>query len=256
MPTVAGALRKLRWSLAQRGLGGTLRFAAGRLSTKGDGKPGVHPFDVRHGTDTSGLIGGADLPTGHANDVYNTAYYGMSPSRFAGAMELWRGTLEGGAEPREYAFVDLGCGKGRAVMLATEMPFREVVGVELHPGLAATAERNLRGWEAAGRVVTKGRIVQGDATEFAFPEGRCLLYVFNPFARPVMEAVVRGLAASFRDRQGELDVVYFNPESAEAFGAGFERLWGGTIAMSEEDAAADLVASPDDECHLYRWVGR
>ncbi len=256
MPGVGGAVRKLRWSLAQRGLAGTVRFAFGRLSSKDDGKPKIHPFDVQHGTDTSGLIGGADLLTGHAHDVYNTAYYGMSPSRFRGAMELWQKTLSG-RRVEEFTFVDLGCGKGRAVLMAMGLPFREVIGVELHPELARVAEANLVQWRSTGKPERPARIVCGDATEFKFPAGPCLLYLFNPFARPVVERLLRRLEVSFGDRAGLLDVVYFNPESAEAFAesGGFELLWKGTVELSAEDAAADLVASPDDQCELYRWMG-
>ena len=253
---MAGVVRKLRWSLAQRGWGGTLRFALRRAGARGEGKPEVHPFDLQHGLDTSGLIGGADLSTGHEHDVYNTAYYGMSPSRFEGAMELWR-SLPPLAPAESYTFVDLGCGKGRAVLMATRMPFREVVGVELHPELARVAEENLRVWRGAGQAVAPARVICGDATEFGFPEGPCLVYLFNPFARPVVERLLDRIQASFGGRAGLLDIVYFNPESADAFAAhgGFELMWSGVIAMSAEDAAADLVASPDDQCHLYRWTG-
>ncbi len=256
MENLVGILRKLRWSLTQRGVGGTIRFALGRFHATEDGKPKVHPFDLEHGVETSGLIGGADLTTGHAHDRYNTAYYGMSPSRFRGAMERWK-ALPPQAPAARYTFLDLGCGKGRAVLMASQLMFREVVGVELHPELARMAEENVRLWEAAGKGVTPVRIVCRDATEAALPEGPCLLYLFNPFALPVMEHLVRHIADRFTDRCGLLDVVYFNPEAAEAFEehAGFELLWSGTIPMSEEDAAVDLVASPDDLCHLYRWVG-
>ncbi len=257
MPSVAGIVRKLRWSLAQRGLLGSVRFAFRRLFAGRSEKPKVHPFDERHGTDTSGLIGGGDLATGHQHDVYNTAYYGMSPSRFRGAMELWT-SLPCRAPVGSYTFVDLGCGKGRAVLMAAGWPFRKVIGVELHPGLARTAESNLRAWEQAGKCLSPGYIVCGDATEFEFPEGPCLLYLFNPFARPVLDKLIGRLEASFRDRPELLDVVYFNPESADAFEASgaFELIWSGTLPMSEEDEAADLVAGPDDLCNVYRGLGK
>ena len=255
MATISGVVRKVRWSVAQRGLLGTLRFALGRLRSVDDGKPKIHPFDQRFGVETSGLIGGAELATGHAHDLYNTAYYGMCPSRFEGAIELWK-ALRPEAPVETYTFVDVGCGKGRAVLMASALHFREVVGVELNPELARVAEENVRVWKAAGRGVSPVRVVCADATEVDLPEGPCLLYLFNPFARPVMERFLERIAASFGDRAGLLDIIYFNPESAEAFTAerGFRLIWSGTVPMSEEDAAADLVASPDDLCHLYRWV--
>lgn len=254
MPTISGAVRKVRWSLTQRGLIGTVRFALGRLRSTDNGKPKIHPFDQRYGVETSGLIGGAELATGHAHDLYNTAYYGMSPSRFEGAIELWK-SLGPKAAAESYTFVDVGCGKGRAVLMASALRFREVVGVELNPELARVAKENVRVWEAAGRVVSPVKIVCADATEVDLPEGPCLLYLFNPFAQPVVERLLERIAVSFGDRAGLVDMIYFNPESAEAFTSqrGFQLLWSGTIPMSEEDAAADLVASPDDLCHLYRW---
>lgn len=257
MPSPGRVVRKIRWSLAQRGLFGTMKFAVGRLRAKGDSKPKVHPFDVQHGTETSGLIGGSDLETGHAHDVYNTAYYGMSPSRFRGAMERWI-ALPPAAPLETYTFVDLGCGKGRAVLMATQFPFREVVGVELHPELARVAQENLRSWQAQGKSVSPARIVCGDATEYEFPDGPCLLYLFNPFGQPVMERLLERVQTAFEIRKDLLDLVYFNPEAADVFEAadGFHLVWSGTIAMNAEDAAADLVASPDDLCNLYRWLGR
>jgi hypothetical protein len=101
------------------------------------------------------------------------------------------------------------------------------------------------------------RIVWGDATEFVFPEGPCLLYLFNPFAAPVMKRLVERIEEDFRGRPGMLDLIYFNPEAGELLEAhgGFELLWTGTVALSQEDAAVDRVASAEDICSVYRWVG-
>src|SRR5260370_30585532 len=96
-----------------------------------------------------------------------------------------------------YSFVDLGCGKGRAVMMASEFGFREVVGVELHAALAGIAEANVAVWSAGGRAVCPVRIVCGEATEFAFPDGACLLYLFNPFAAPAMRPLMQRMQAEF-----------------------------------------------------------
>src|SRR5260370_23850643 len=156
MPKLRTAWSKLRWSLAQRGLGGTLRFARPRARRRPDrsneAKPQLHPFDERYGVDTGGLIGGGELRSGHRHDVFNTAYYGMAPSRFQWVMEQWIAD-QTHAALEDYSFVDLGCGKGRAVMMASQFHFREVVGVELHAGLARIAEANLATWTAAERTV-------------------------------------------------------------------------------------------------------
>jgi SAM-dependent methyltransferase len=261
MPKIGTAWSKLRWSIAQRGLGGTLRVALQRarrqLNRPGEAKPRLHPFDERYGVDTGGLIGGGELRSGHRNDVFNTAYYGMAPSRFQWVMEYWLAD-QTHAALANYSFIDLGCGKGRALMMASEFGFREVVGVELHAQLAGIAERNVGVWRAAGLAVCPVRIICGDASEFAFPDGPCLLYLFNPFAAPVMKQLLERLEVYFGGRPGMLDLIYFNPEAGHLLESqpGFQLLWTGTVAMSQEDTAVDLVASAEDLCSIYRWVGR
>src|SRR5438067_12580172 len=104
-----------------------------------------HPFDRQHGVDTDGLIYADPGAQGHASGRHNAGYYATAPSLFRGAMELWRGTLAGTGDALEdYALVDGGGGKGRVVMLASELAFREVGGVGVNPELGRVARKNLR----------------------------------------------------------------------------------------------------------------
>lgn len=227
-----------------------------RTDTPIQAPPPLHPFDQRYGVETSGLIPGEDLRSGHLHDGFNTAYYAMAPSRFQRVMEYWLAD-ESHPSIENYSFVDLGCGKGRAVLMASEFRFREVIGVELHSSLAKIAEANVASWNSAKRAICPMRIVCQDATEFVFPSGRCLLYLFHPFRAPVFERLIERIESDFANRPGMLDLIYFNPEGGELFEkhGGFEQLWTGTLLMSEEDAAADRVASPEDLCSVYRWIG-
>jgi hypothetical protein len=56
----------------------------------------VHPFDLRHGVDTSGLIGGRRLSSGRTHDRHITAYWGTAPSAFLEVFALWSQSLSGG----------------------------------------------------------------------------------------------------------------------------------------------------------------
>jgi SAM-dependent methyltransferase len=206
--------------------------------------------------ETGGLIHGGELRSGHRHDMYNTAYYGMAPSRLRWVLEEWLAD-QTHRDIREYSFVDLGCGKGRAVMIASEYNFRQAIGVELHGGLAKIAEDNLAIWRTAGKNLCPVQIVCREATEFVFPAGPCLLYLFHPFTAPVVKRLIERIERAFAGRSGLLDVVYFNPESGDLLDghSGFTLLWSGTVPLDEEDRVADTVASPEDLCSVYRWVG-
>ncbi|MGB6974966.1 MAG: class I SAM-dependent methyltransferase [Terracidiphilus sp.] len=227
-----------------------------------------HPFDAEHGARTSGLVAGRHLKSGHRNDRHSTAYFGVAPSVFRQLMARWR-RLRPGLRTEEFAFVDVGAGMGRAILLAAELPFRSVTGVELHATLARIARRNAALWRAAGKARAQMKVVCGDAAEFRFPAGRCVAFLFNPFGPAVMRRLVKNVAAQFTDRLDELDLVYVNHEQEGVLEAerGMARMFRGRVQRSGADARADkaiLHNQPEgeyayehyEECSIWRWVGR
>lgn len=234
---------------------GTLRVLVQRLTSATQKPVAQHPFDLEYGVDTSGLIGGGDLGVGHIHDVFITAYAGVPPSRFQRTLRRW--TLTPPLDVVEnYTFVDLGCGKGRAVMLASELHFRGVIGMELNVDLARIAEANVEIWKAAGRAQCPVRIACGDATEFELPSGPCVVYLANPFGAPVMSRLLEGLKAQVVAQNQTLDVVYQNPEQEQVFvnDPAFVLLWSEVIPMSKQDEEVDPVSTSRDRCNAYRLV--
>jgi hypothetical protein len=158
----------------------------------------------------------------------------------------------------EFAFIDLGAGMGRAVLLAAEYPFRETVGVELHPTLVRIARRNAAIWRSAGRALAPMRMVSGDAVEFSFPERPCIAFLFNPFGAPVLRRLLTKLARGFAGRAGQLDILYVNNEHEGVLEAqaGFSRVFKGEVRRSRADAIADhriLANQPDGEYAATNW---
>jgi predicted RNA methylase len=226
-----------------------------------------HPFDLEFGVRTSGLVAGRDLKSGHAHDRHATAYYGVAPSVFQRLVTRWR-RIPPAAPIEDTTFIDVGAGMGRAVLLASEMPFRSVIGVELQPALMRTARRNLAAWRKAGRAIAPMRMVQADAVEFDWPAGPAVVFLFNPFGAVVMRRFLRALARAYGEDAGKLDVLYVNNEQDWVFEEqkGFVRLFAGKVRRSAADTAADrriLTNQPDGEyawaphedCSIWRWTG-
>ena len=92
-----------------------------------------------------------------------------------------------------FTFVDFGAGRGRVLLLAARLPFRQVVGVEFSAQLCDDATKNLvrlfPDQVASGRV----RIVCEDARTFAFPETDVCAYMFTPFKGNVLTEVLARL---------------------------------------------------------------
>jgi SAM-dependent methyltransferase len=254
---VSSVINKLRWSLHHRGVAGTLQSAAKSLGRKVRTQPAPHshPFDLENGTDTDGLIPGADLASGHSSDRHIAGYAAVPPSRFHNILARWQASNPPHALA-DTTLIDIGCGKGRAVLLASEYGFREVVGIELNPSLAAIAQANAELWTAAAKGRSPIRIKQGDALDLVFPPGPCVVFLFNPFGAELMQRVASRMAAEFHGRPADLEVLYYKPEQAGAFAESFQIVWCETVGISPEDLAVDPVADLRDETRAYRLLRR
>jgi SAM-dependent methyltransferase len=226
-----------------------------------------HPFDAAFGLRTSGLIPGRHLKSGHPHDRHATAYFGVAPSVFRDLLRRWRRSRPA-APIEQTTFIDLGAGMGRAMLIAALQPFRAVVGVELNPALVRLARRNMTRWRKCGDPQAPMHLVCGDAAEYVFPNGPCVVFLFNPFGATVMRRLLRAMARRFAGRSGELDILYVNNEQESALEVqpGFVRLFRGQVKRSRQDARADFqimanqpegeYASADyEDCSIWRWVG-
>ncbi|SFS15201.1 hypothetical protein SAMN05421771_2665 [Granulicella pectinivorans] len=226
----------------------------------------VHPFDEAHGVETSGLIPAENLKTGHPHDDEVTAYYGVAPSILRSLIARW---LDSGPSHsiEKVTFIDIGAGKGRGLLIASEYPFKEVLGIELNPELAALAQKNISHWVATQEFLAPMTLIEQDATEFYFPDGPCLLFLFHPFESKVLAKLMRRIETQFARRRGTVDLLYVNCECRALLDGhpAFERLFFGPVAMTPEDHVADLAAiaqqaqygsTGDEECAIYRYVGR
>lgn len=226
-----------------------------------------HPFDEEHNVRTSGLVAGRHLKSGHTHDRHATAYYGVAPSVFQRLMQRWQRLRRAPIE--QTTFIDIGAGMGRAVLLASQIPFKQVLGVELNPTLVRIARRNLTAWRKASRALAPTRILPADAVAFEYPKTPTLLFLFNPFGAVVMKRLLIALRRAYADAPGQLDILYVNNEQDWVFEQvrGFTRLYSGQIRRSRADLDADrriLTAQPDGEyawapyedCSIWRLMGR
>jgi SAM-dependent methyltransferase len=212
-----------------------------------------HEFDRQYGVDTSGLVWGVDLKTGSRSDAWNTAYYGIGPSVFHRVMAEVPESLQ-----RTATFIDLGCGKGRAVLLASEYPFAQVLGVEIAPQLHRVAVENVARYTASRNAETRRgiapmRVLLEDAAHYHFPAGPLVVYLYHPFCRPVLEKVVRNLGRSLAEQPRQAAVIYINHELRDALDRApyLQQVWNATVGMDASDRLADRVGSSAEDCAIY-----
>ncbi len=166
---------------------------------------GPSDFDLRYNVDTSGTLSLSALEVDADASLHGNQYQAIYLDSFD---ELLAKYIQ---ELRAYVFVDLGSGKGRAVLLATMLPFQRVTGVEFSEELNQAARKNLTTF--TGDVQCEDtEILTLDAGQFAFDQAKPLvLYIYNSFDAVIMQRVIDNLIASFEQAPRDILVLYFNP---------------------------------------------
>jgi SAM-dependent methyltransferase len=211
MPELRRLAAKLVASLRHHGPRSTLRalrrFAARR----------VHHYreaavDRRHGTDSGGFIPLDELDIASPNVEHGVHFEPVTRAyfeRMLAAADIER--------PERFTFVDLGCGKGRALLFAAEQPFARLVGVEFSAALASIAEENVRRYVARTGEPNRFDIRHEDAADFVFPAGPIALFLYNPFGKAVLGKVIENLRAAFAGEPRDVAVLYRTPRLAHLF---------------------------------------
>jgi SAM-dependent methyltransferase len=227
-----------------------------RASNIAPNRHAEHPFDLKYGTDTGGYLRPDEIGGGGIHDAMNNGYSAVAPSVFRDACWRWRETLPSSAARLEaYTFVDVGAGKGRALLLASELPFRKIIGVELNEALARIAQRNVTLWNRLARPPAKIRVVHEDAAAIRWPRAPLLVYLNNPFDCALVELLASRLAAAAASGQGLVDLLYVNPACADTLThqGFFRRLWNAQIQMDEADQKADPYGATSDRVAAFRY---
>jgi SAM-dependent methyltransferase len=174
-----------------------------------------------------------------SNWRFGVNYHPINPDAFRAMLAAAR------IDYPRFTFVDLGAGKGRALLLASEYPFAKIVGVEFSPELVAIARENLRSHTGATRHCTNIEVHCLDVVDFAIPDGPVVFFLYNPFEEPVLARVVGRIQRSLVDDPRDAIVIYDTPEHDDLWdrAGALERVAGG-VGYSIYKTGAPLAAGP------------
>jgi len=105
------------------------------------------------------------------------------------------------------AVVDLGCGKGGALITLSEYNFSKISGVEISAELIRIAKKNLERLK-----VRNVEFFCCDAKNFQWFDNYNYVYLYNPFPCSVMLDVIENLSLSIKRKPRKVTMIYLNPE--------------------------------------------
>ncbi len=206
-----GYVKDLIGSIRKRGLFGTTRILIPEVL-----------FDLRFGTDTFRIVALEDLKRSRNTQEWQGAhsYQAANPTLFS---DILRGVISTHlrSDFSKDIFLDYGCGKGRALILAIENKMARAEGVELSPELVQVAQGNIANYlsrkpQSSAVNSSSLQVHLGNALEFDPADDVSIFFFFNPFGPEILEPVLRRLTSlPTKTAAGERLLIYMNPMHPE-----------------------------------------
>ncbi|MEO5332607.1 MAG: class I SAM-dependent methyltransferase [Magnetococcus sp. YQC-5] len=109
-----------------------------------------------------------------------------------------------------FTFLDLGSGKGRALFLASERPFRRVIGVEFAKELVVATQKNIRRYQNPNQRCFQFEVVCEDVTHYALPVENLVIFIYNAFDALIVNTVLDRIEYSLQEHPRHIIILYLN----------------------------------------------
>lgn len=129
------------------------------------------------------------------------------------------------SKPNNDCLLDIGCGKGRVLIIAAHWGFSKLYGVELSPSFCEVTKANIAVQQKSLPEVAF-RIIQQNASNFIIPDEVSTIFLYNPFDAVIMKHVVEHITDSLQRKPRTLYIAYMNPLEKNLFlAAGFKEIF-------------------------------
>jgi len=142
--------------------------------------------------------------------LLHSPYQPIPPEQFREIMSALEAHIGPDGNFGQFTFIDIGSGKGRALLLASEFGFSRIIGIELLPELVEVARENVRIFNQRDGYAGI-ELISGDATKFTFPAEPSVVFLFNPLPQAALRTLLENLERSLGESPRPLYVAYANP---------------------------------------------
>ena len=170
-----------------------------------------HSFDNQYGIDTTGFvpIGALTVPT--ENEDHAREYLPTDTNTFRTILSRLA------IDHSQFTYIDFGSGKGRTLLLASDYPFKQIIGVEFSREMHDVAVKNIAVYKSPTQKCTHLESVCTDATVFEPPDCSLVCYLYDPFDDVVLGKWLANLRQWAAKCSHEVYVMYLHCQHRRLF---------------------------------------
>jgi hypothetical protein len=167
-------------------------------------------FDRRHCVETA-----REEPLGEMGVAAHAITRGNSVYRVTWGSLIKRAMAQLDINPNRYSFIDYGSGKGKAMLMASDYPFKTIIGLEYAKRLHDIAAENCRTYRSPNQQCHSLQPVLGDVLDHTPPPGPIVCFMCNPFDEETLRAVFNSWRARYEGGEREIRILYLNMRNIE-----------------------------------------
>lgn len=119
-------------------------------------------------------------------------------------------------QTKSFPLIDYGCGKGRALFVAEQCGFTNLIGVDIAKELIEYANENKAIYKKKNQLSSIDFLFE-DATQYQIPQNAQVFYFFNPFGENIMQKVINKIRESIKLNPRKIYCIYLNPKYKAVF---------------------------------------
>jgi SAM-dependent methyltransferase len=172
-----------------------------------------HRFDRKFNVDTTRLAFPQDLTLKGGSADFSRFYMATSIRVLRSAFSILPKDLS------EFVFMDLGSGKGRTLLIASEYNFKKIIGVECAQELHEIAKKQIAHYKNKKQKCFDIESVCENASTSTIPNEKCVFYFYNTFAGRVFLQTFSNIKRSYLENRRKMYFIFYNldPDCASVF---------------------------------------
>jgi len=115
----------------------------------------------------------------------------------------------------ETSIVDLGCGKGRVMVVAAHFGFKKLIGIEFAKELCIEASRNMERTQVVINDID-WKVIHANVLDYPIQPDDTVFFMFNPFVEETVNAFLDRLEKSCTQNPRKTWFLYASPVHASA----------------------------------------
>lgn len=161
-------------------------------------------FDMKYRIDTYASVEKDDFENVGVNKEHASMYSSINTVPLRKLLKTLR-------IPTGGVLVDLGCGKGKVLLIASEFGFKEARGVDFSPLLCEIARTNCSTYKARTKTKTDFAVYKCDVLDYRMKDDEDVFYLYNPFDAYILKQVIQNILKSLQRRRRKIWIIYGNP---------------------------------------------